>query len=167
MKKIFTRVLSLCLAVMVLFSVFAITASAATMYVSGAETGRVYLRKSPGSSSYYLLLNNGTAVNSLGTAWGKDSVLYNKVVAKGYTGWITSRYLSYNSPYSRYTRARVYNVDWAVYHWTSAWGTGSSGYAYLGDTVYVDWSNVVNGRVYGYRSNGVYGWFTAQYLYSY
>lgn len=167
MKKSIARIFALVLVMLMTISLFAITVNAETMYVSGAETGRVYLRVAPASSSYIALLNNGTAVNTLGRVIGADGVSYHQVSVNGYVGWITSRYLSYYSPYatySRYTPARISGVNWGVYVWSSAWGSAYRDQALLGETVYVDWSTVTNGRVYGYRYNGVYGWFTTSYV---
>ena len=165
MKKLSTRMLTLALVFIMSVSLFAITASAETMYVSGAETGRVYFRVSPGSVQYYALLNNGTPVNSIGRILGSDGVYYNQVVYNGKVGWITSRYLSY-SYYTPpvYSLARVSGVNYGVYVWSSAWGSSYVAEALLGEAIYVNWSTLTNGRVYGFRTNGTYGWFTAKYL---
>ena len=156
--------LTLFLVMIISVSLFAITASAETMYVSGAETGRVYFRVNPGSTQYYALLNNGTAVNSIGRYLGSDGIYYNQVVYNGKVGWITSRYLSYYAP-SVYSLARVSGVNYGIYVWSSAWSSSYVSEALLGELVYVNWRTLTNGRVYGYRTNGTYGWFTAKYLY--
>lgn len=93
-----------------------------TMYVTGAETGNVYLRTSPSASEYYCLLSNGTMVNSVGYT-KVNGVGYNQVYYNGICGWITTKYLSYYSlPAMSYYYRHVirYAESGSVYIWNSA-----------------------------------------------
>lgn len=98
-KSIMKLCVSLTVVITAILAVFAISANAENMYVSGAETGSVYLRKWAASNDYYMTLSNGTEVDSIGWARGWDGVGYTQVRYGGYTGWITSRYLTYSKPF--------------------------------------------------------------------
>ena len=78
-KSIIKLCVSLSVAITAVLAVFAISANAAIMYVSGAETGAVYLRKWAASNDYYMTLTNGTRVNTVGWARGWDGVGYTQV----------------------------------------------------------------------------------------
>ena len=136
------------------------------MYVSGAETGAVYLRTAQASSSYIAILNNGTMVESIGWARGYDGQGYNQVRVNGMSGWITSRYLSYGYSAWGYTYSFVYGVQYSIYLWSDAY----SGYYYgtipVGSGLYVDYGSYTNGRYRAYYG-GTYGWVTANYVWPY
>ena len=168
--KMFTSIAAVAISVCALF---AVSAEAETMYVSGASAGAVYLRTAPASSNYYTTLNNGTRVNTIGWQRGWDGQGYTQVNAAGTTGWIKSCYLSYgyssgsSYSYSNYKWARISGASsGAVYRWQSAYGTGFYGSVPCGASVYVNTANIVNGRVYG-TYNGNAGWFTWAYVWPY
>lgn len=163
-KKLFATAVS----AVILSANIMIPANAAEyLYVSGAETGAVYLRTAPASSSYYTTLNNGTLVESIGWARGWDGEGYNQVRINGVTGWITTRYLSsyyYSYPqYYYYTESRVVGVENSIYLWDSAYGSGYYFTIPVWNYVYVDYGSYTNGRYKAY-AGGTYGWVTAQYV---
>ncbi|HIT84857.1 MAG TPA: hypothetical protein IAA60_03000 [Candidatus Ornithomonoglobus intestinigallinarum] len=165
-KKVITSVLMVSI-----LSVFIITPLSANaveyLYVSGAETGAVYLRTAPASSGYYTTLTNGTMVESIGWTRGWDGEGYNQVRVDGITGWITTKYLSsyYNlySDYSFYRMSRVVGVENSIYLWTDAYGSGSYCTIPLGSLIFVNYGTYTNGRcraAYG----GLSGWVTERYI---
>ncbi|MDY3030978.1 MAG: hypothetical protein SOS24_04350 [Clostridia bacterium] len=167
-KALLRKTAAVCVAAVTLSAAAVLPASAAEyLYVSGAETGAVYLRTAPASSNNYGTLTNGTMVESIGWARGYDGVGYNQVRVNGVTGWITTRYLSsyYNSySYSYgYTRSRVVGVDNSIYLWKNSYSGSSYGTIRLGGTVYVDYGSYSNGR-YKAHCGGQYGWVTASYV---
>ena len=163
MKKVVTLMLS----VLMLCIGISIPVSASEyLYVSGAETGAVYLRTAPASSNYYMTLNNGTLVESIGWARGWDGEGYNQVRINGVTGWITTKYLSsYYYAYNpvRYRRSIVIGVDNSIYLWTTATSSSAFHTINVGNYLYVDYGTYTNGRYMAYHG-GVYGWVTAKYV---
>ncbi len=165
MKKISKIVVALCLVITSLFAMTAVTVSAGqTKYVSGAETGAVYLRKAPGSSSNYGTLKNGTVVDSIGYAIGNDGIEYNQVRVNGKVGWITTRYLAdtYVNDNTYYVSAVVSGVKNSIYLWK--YSTGDAYYMTIpvNASIAVNYGTAVNGRCMAYY-NGNYGWVTTQY----
>jgi len=142
-----------------------------TMYVYGAETGRVYLRYSPASSGYYTTINNDTKVKSIGWQLGWDGVGYNQVVVNGQVGWITTKYLSYSTPGATWRSGVIKGASTGnVYIWKDAYSQSWITTIPVGTWIQYKPASATNGRVYGRYANSygtVYeGWFTGQYVYN-
>ncbi len=170
-KRLVKFLVSLSVIATAILAVCSISANAATMYVSGAETGSVYLRKSAASSSYYMTLSNGTAVNSIGWARGWDGVGYTQVQYGGYTGWITSKYLSsyYSGSSSYYYNNGVISGAELGAVWLRTSPASSSYYTTIYNGSYVKilgwqkgWDGVGYTKV---QYNGYTGWVTSRYCF--
>ena len=93
LKKYIAAILS----VITIISIIAVPVCASeTMYVCNVKDS-VYLRKSPGSGSYYTTIPVGTAVLSIGWQKGSDGIGYNQVVYNGQKGWVKSEYIKKSS----------------------------------------------------------------------
>ena len=170
-KSIMKLCVSLSVAITAVIAVFAISANAATMYVSGAETGSVYLRKWAASNDYYMTLSNGTRVNTIGWARGWDGVGYTQVQYGGYTGWITSRYLSYgytSSTPSYYNNGVISGAELGAV-WLRVSPASNSYYTtiYNGSAVRIlGWQQGWDGVGYTKVQYGGYtGWVTSRYCF--